>query len=81
MGLVGVLDVPRLGISTPVVAGDDEETLDVAAGHLMDTPLPWEHGNSAVAAHRDGLFRPLRTCGVAMSMRICAHRTATSTTR
>ena len=58
-GLIGVLDVPRLGISTPVISGDDEQALDVAVGHLSDTPLPWEHGNSTVAAHRDGLFRPL----------------------
>ena len=58
-GLVGILDVPRLGISTPVISGDDEQALDVAVGHLADTPLPWEHGNSTVAAHRDGLFRPL----------------------
>jgi sortase A len=39
--------------------GDDDETLKVAAGHLPDTPLPWEFGNSAVAAHRDTFFRPL----------------------
>ena len=58
-GLIGVLDVPRLGISTPVISGDDEQALAVAVGHLADTPLPWEHGNSTVAAHRDGLFRPL----------------------
>jgi hypothetical protein len=29
-------------------------------GHLPDTPLPWSTGNSALAAHRDTLFRPLR---------------------
>ena len=33
--------------------------LRIAVGHLPDTPLPWEPGNSAVAAHRDGIFRPL----------------------
>src|SRR4030095_9458936 len=59
-GLVGILAVPRLGISTPVISGDDEQSLAVAAGHLADTPLPWEPGNSTVAAHRDGLFRPLQ---------------------
>ena len=32
----------------------------MAVGHLPDTPPPWETGNSAVAAHRDGLFRPLK---------------------
>ncbi len=28
-------------------------------GYLPDTPLPWQPGNSALAAHRDRLFRPL----------------------
>jgi sortase A len=59
-GVVGMLDVPRLRLSTPVIEGDDEQTLQRAAGHLADTPLPWENGNSAIAAHRDGLFRPLK---------------------
>jgi sortase A len=58
--LLGMLDVPRLKLSTPVVEGDDEETLSKAVGHLPDTPLPWQAGNSAVAAHRDTLFRPLK---------------------
>lgn len=46
-------------MSVMVVNGDDEATLKVAAGHLPDTPLPWELGNSAVAGHRDSFFRPL----------------------
>src|SRR5690242_10822432 len=46
-GLVGMLDVPRLKLSTPVIEGDDDSTLDRAVGHLPDTPLPWENGNSA----------------------------------
>jgi sortase A len=58
--LLGVLEIPRLHIAAPVMSGDDEETLAVAVGHLPDTPRPWEPGNSALAAHRDGLFRPLR---------------------
>ena len=58
--LVGMLDVPRLGMSIPVVEGDDDGTLKASAGHLPDTPLPWQPGNSAVAGHRDGLFRPLK---------------------
>jgi sortase A len=57
--LIGMLDIPRLALSTPIVAGDDRATLEIAAGHLPDTPRPWELGNSAIAAHRDGLFRPL----------------------
>jgi sortase A len=59
-GLVGMLDVPRLKMTTPVVEGDDDGTLKRAVGHLPDTPFPWEKGNSALAGHRDGLFRPLK---------------------
>lgn len=59
-GLVGMLDVPSLKLTTPVIEGDDDRTLQRAVGHLPDTPLPWESGNSAVAGHRDGLFRPLK---------------------
>jgi sortase A len=59
-GLVGMLDVPRLSLTTPVIEGDDDTTLKRAVGHLPDTPLPWERGNSALAGHRDGLFRPLK---------------------
>jgi sortase A len=58
--LVGMLDVPRLELSTPVIEGDDMRTLQRAVGHLPDTPLPWAGGNSAFAGHRDGLFRPLK---------------------
>ena len=58
--LVGMLDVPRLRLSTPVIEGDDTGTLKRAVGHLPDTPMPWNAGNSAMAGHRDGLFRPLK---------------------
>ena len=59
-GPVGILSVPRLQLSTAVVEGDEDVVLDVSAGHLPDTPWPWESGNAAIAAHRDGLFRGLR---------------------
>ena len=68
--LIGRLEIPRLKMSVMVVDGDDEKTLRTAAGHLPDTPLPWEFGNSAVAGHRDGLFRPLRSVRVTDRMRL-----------
>jgi sortase A len=68
-GLVGMLDVPRLQLSTPVIEGDDTGTLKRAVGHLPDTPLPWQEGNSAVAGHRDGLFRPLKDVKVGDEIR------------
>ncbi|HYB95954.1 MAG TPA: class D sortase [Vicinamibacterales bacterium] len=68
-GLVGMLDVPRLQLTTPVIEGDDDGTLKRAAGHLPDTPLPWEPGNSAIAGHRDGLFRPLKNVKIGDEIR------------
>jgi sortase A len=59
-GLIGMLDVPRLSLTTAVIEGDDERMLRRAVGHLPDTPLPWQPGNSALAGPRDGLFRPLK---------------------
>jgi len=57
---IGTLEIARVGLSGVVVEGDDAAVLDRAIGHLPDTPLPWYTGNSALAAHRDALFRPLR---------------------
>jgi sortase A len=68
-GLVGMLDVPRLQLTTPVIEGDDDNTLKRAVGHLPDTPMPWENGNSALAGHRDGLFRPLKDVKVGDEIR------------
>lgn len=68
-GLVGMLDVPRLQLSTPVIEGDDDGTLKRSVGHLPDTPMPWEAGNSAIAGHRDGLFRPLKDVKVGDEIR------------
>ena len=58
-GVIGELEIPRLHLSAPVKAGDDDTVLDFSVGYLPDTPLPWMPGNSAFAAHRDRLFRPL----------------------
>ncbi|HUE89201.1 MAG TPA: class D sortase [Vicinamibacterales bacterium] len=69
-GTLALLDIPRLNLSAPVLSGDDAATLDLAVGHLPDTPLPWEPGNSALAAHRDGLFRPLRDIRVGDDVRV-----------
>jgi sortase A len=57
---IGTLEIARVGLSGVVVEGDHDSVLDRAIGHLPDTPLPWHTGNSALAAHRDALFRPLR---------------------
>ncbi len=72
--LVGLLSVPRLGLSTAVVEGDDSKSLSLSAGHLSDTPWPWQPGNSAIAAHRDGRFRALRHIKVGDDVRLRTSR-------
>lgn len=69
-GPLALLEIPRLNLSSAILSGDSEAVLDVAIGHLPDTPTPWEPGNSAVAAHRDGLFRPLRHIRVGDEVRV-----------
>jgi sortase A len=54
-----VLEIPRLGLSSVVLEGDDRAELILGVGHLSDTPMPWHGGNSVLAAHRDTFFRPL----------------------
>ena len=56
---IGVLEIPRLGLSSVVIEGDEAAALLLGVGHLSDTPLPWTNGNSVFAAHRDTFFRPL----------------------
>jgi sortase A len=59
-GVIGEIEVQRLGLKAIVVQGDSEKLLRRAVGHLPETALPGEAGNVALAGHRDGLFRPLR---------------------
>jgi len=71
---IGQLDVPRLHLSAVVIEGDDDASLKVAVGHLPDTPLPWEPGNTALAAHRDTYFRPLKDIKVGDVVRLSTPR-------
>jgi len=67
---IGRIEVPRLHLSAVVANGDDDGTLRLAIGHLPDTPLPWEPGNSALAGHRDTFFRGLRGIRVGDDLRV-----------
>jgi sortase A len=59
-GVIGLLDIPRLGLSVMVVEGTGTTTLRRAAGHIPGTALPGQPGNVGISAHRDTFFRPLR---------------------
>lgn len=58
-GVIGRLQIPRLGLSVMVVEGVDTGDLRHAAGHIPGTAAPGEPGNIAIAGHRDTFFRPL----------------------
>jgi sortase A len=70
LAIVGTIEIPRLRLSATVIEGDDESALKVAIGHLSETPMPWEEGNSAFAAHRDTFFRPLKDVAVGDVIRV-----------
>src|SRR5580698_10352629 len=59
-GLIGRVDIARLGLSVVVIEGTSAHTLRRAAGHIEGTALPGEQGNVGISAHRDTLFRPLK---------------------
>jgi sortase A len=59
-GLIGRMEIPRIGVTVVVVEGTDKPTLRRAAGHIVGTGLPGRPGNVGIAAHRDTFFRPLR---------------------
>ena len=59
-GLIGRIDIARLGLSVVVMEGTGARTLRRAAGHIEGTALPGERGNFGISGHRDTLFRPLK---------------------
>ena len=72
--LIGLLEIPKVGVSAAVLEGDDEHALRIAVGHLPDTPLPWDEGNAAFAGHRDTFFRPLKDLRVGDGIRLATRR-------
>ena len=57
---IGELLIPRVRLSSIILQGSDPQTLRRGPGHIEQTALPGERGNSAIAGHRDTFFRPLR---------------------
>lgn len=58
--VIARLELPRLKLSTSVLEGSDDATLNRGAGHIEETSLPGEPGNVGIAGHRDTVFRALR---------------------
>ena len=58
-GLIGRLEIERLGLAAIVIEGTDASTLRHAVGHIPGTALPGSSGNTGLAGNRDTYFRPL----------------------
>ncbi|RSD27565.1 class D sortase [Mesobacillus subterraneus] len=55
-GMVGVIEIDKIGLQLPVLNGASMTNLDHGAGVLEGTPMPGMPGNSAIAAHRSRGF-------------------------
>jgi sortase A len=59
-GLIGRIEIPRLGLTAIIIEGTSATTLRRAVGHISGTGLPGRPGNVGISGHRDTFFRPLR---------------------
>jgi sortase A len=50
--MIGVMTIPKIDLTVPLVDGIDSESLKYAVGRFKDTAMPGEKGNCAVAGHR-----------------------------
>ena len=75
--VIGRISIRRLGFEVSMVDGDDEESLDLAAGHMPGTAWTGEVGNMIVAGHRDNAFWPLRNIRSGDQIEVQTDRKAT----
>ncbi|MFV0278549.1 MAG: class D sortase [Parahaliea sp.] len=62
--VLGVLQLPQVGLELPVYATSSELALDRGAGIIGGMAYPHEGGNIGIAGHRDGYFRALKDVAV-----------------
>ncbi|MFA5844804.1 MAG: class D sortase [Coriobacteriia bacterium] len=56
---IGVLSIPALGQSLPIIQGTDEDDLKRGVGHYTKSVLPGQTDNCVLSGHRDTVFRRL----------------------
>ncbi len=57
-GPVGLLTIPKIGVSQVVVEGVGQAQLRGGPGHYPGTPLPGQPGNASIAGHRTTYAAP-----------------------
>ena len=68
--VIGQLEVPRLGISVPILSDYQASSLLKGVGHVPGTAMPGGLGTLGLAGHRDTYFRPLRNVKKDMDIRV-----------
>ena len=68
--VIGLLEIPTIGISVPVTAGTESSSLLQGVGHVEGTAFPGGLGTLGLAGHRDTYFRPLRRIQSGMDIRV-----------
>ena len=68
--IVGRVEIPAIGLSTPLLAGDDSMSLTQGAGHIPGTAYPGGLGTVGIAGHRDTHFRLLNHVVRGMDIRL-----------
>lgn len=51
--------IPKISLDAVVVEGTGHKQLLLGPGHMTETPVPGEAGNSVITGHRDTFFRHL----------------------
>ncbi len=59
-GVVGRIEIPRIGVRAMILEGTSTRALRRAVGHIEGTALPGEPGNVGLAGHRDTFFAGLK---------------------
>lgn len=68
--VVGRVEIPAIGLKTPLLAGDDSMSLSAGAGHIPGTAYPGGLGTVGIAGHRDTHFRLLKNATSGMDVRL-----------
>ncbi len=68
--IIGILEVPSVGLEVPVYPTDSEMAMDRGAGVIDGMAYPHEPGNIGIAGHRDGYFRVLKDVNVGDTLRL-----------
>lgn len=50
--VIGIIHIPRIDLTLPIMEGTTEHVLLQAIGHMKETPMPGQEGNAAFAGHR-----------------------------